>query len=72
MTDHQLAFVRTLQPVLFGSAIGIGAYFMFNMLSATTILAIGTALAFGTLIWFTVLIYKMNLNSVRREREQNK
>lgn len=69
MTEHQEALVRTLKPVVGGSAIGLFLYFVFTNLPLPVI---GVGIAFAALIGFTVLAYRMNLDSVRRERNKNR
>lgn len=68
MTEYQEASIRTLKPIIGGSLIGLFLYFVFKYISLPVI---GVGAAFVLLIWYTAFVYRMNLDSVRREREDS-
>jgi len=67
MTDKQEALFRTFKPLLFGS---LAALTIYGLIQLFTPLQLAFGVATFVAIYLLILVYKMNLDSVRREREK--
>lgn len=68
MTDKQEALYRTFKPLIFGSLVAATIYGLLQLFTSIQ-LAIGVA-TIGA-IYLLILVYQMNLDSVRRERQKD-
>lgn len=68
MNAYLEALVRTARPLAWGTAFAIAVYTVFQLFTPMQIVGgLTTAVA----VYMIVLIYQMNLHSVRKERESD-
>lgn len=68
MSDVQKALYLTFKPIIFGAILGTSIYYFIHYFSLLTLSII---LSGGIAVYLTYLVYKMNLDTVRRERNES-
>lgn len=68
MTERQEALFRTFKPLFFG--LGITAA-IFTLIQFFTLIQLAIGVSAIVAIYLLILVYEMNLDSVRRERKES-
>lgn len=67
MSDHKEALIRTLTPFAIFIPVAVFIAVLFTTVPPTIIALILTT---GVTIWLVVMLYRDNLATIRRERQQ--